>query len=79
MKNKKILSVLTVAILLSIANFSQAATNLMQIGRSPFHQPPLTTVDSFLTMVQEKEVDVKKGFEIAQGNCVFYGSIFSAY
>ncbi len=61
--NRNILSVVVILGLLAGANLSYASTTLMQIGRSPFHQPPLTTVETFLTMVQEKAADVKKGFE----------------
>ena len=61
--NRNILSVVVILGLLAGASLSYASTTLMQIGRSPFYQPPLTTVESFLTMVQEKAADVKKGFE----------------
>ena len=71
MNNRKILSVFAVVMLLTMATFAQASTTLMQIGRSPFHQPPLTTVDSFITMVQDKEADVKKGFAIAGNSELF--------
>lgn len=47
---------------LSVAN---GATTLMEIGRSPFHQPPLTTIESLVDMVRVKETDIRKGFEVA--------------
>lgn len=63
--NRIIMSVITIAVLVLGLSSAHAATTLMEIGRSPFYQPPLTTVDTLLTMVQEKEQDVKKGFELA--------------
>ena len=59
------MSVITAALLVLGVSTANAATILMEIGRSPFYQPPLTTVDTLLTMVQDKDQDVKKGFEIA--------------
>lgn len=63
--NKKIISVFAVALIVLTFSLASAATNLMQIGRSPFHKPPLTTTDSLLSMVKEKSEDVKTGFEKA--------------
>lgn len=63
--NRIIMSVITAALLVLGLSTANAATILMEIGRSPFYQPPLTTVDTLLTMVQDKDQDVKKGFEIA--------------
>ena len=59
------MSVITVAMLVLGLSTANASTTLMEIGRSPFHQPPLTTVDTLLAMVQDKDADVKKGFEKA--------------
>ena len=63
--NRIIMSVITVAVLVLGLSTANASTTLMEIGRSPFYQPPLTTVDTLLTMVQDETQDVKKGFEIA--------------
>lgn len=63
--NRTILSVVTIALLVVGFGTANAATTLMEIGRSPFHQPPLTTVDSLKSMVETKSPDVKKGFEKA--------------
>ncbi len=43
---------------------AQAATTLQVIGRSPFYQPPLTSVDDLKKMVQTEEMDVKRGFDL---------------
>ena len=63
--NRIIMSVITVAMLVLGLSTANASTTLMEIGRSPFHQPPLTTVDTLHAMVQDKDQDVKKGFEKA--------------
>ena len=42
----------------------QAATTLQVIGRSPFYQPPLTSVDDLKQMIQTVETDVKRGFDL---------------
>jgi len=43
---------------------AQAATTLRVIGRSPFYQPPLTSVDDLKKMIQTEEADVKRGFDL---------------
>ena len=63
--NRIIMSVITVAMLVLGLSAANASTTLMEIGRSPFFQPPLTTVDTLLAMVQEQDQDVKIGFEKA--------------
>lgn len=63
--NRTILSVITVALLALCLSTAHASTTLMEIGRSPFHQPPLTTVDTLQAMVKDQSLDVKKGFEKA--------------
>lgn len=60
---RKIVFILMIGVLLYTFNVAHAATTLMQIGRSPFYQPPLTTPDSLISMVREKERDVQTGFE----------------
>ncbi len=63
--NRKIISLLTLALLLSTLSIANSATTLMTIGRSPFYKPPLTTPQSLIDMVQEKQADVKMGFKKA--------------
>ncbi len=43
---------------------AQAAMTLHEIGRAPFYQPPLTSVDDLKKMVQTEEMDVKRGFDL---------------
>lgn len=62
---RKIIGIITMVVLLGMLSGAQAATTLMQIGRSPFHQPPLTSVDDLLAMIQAKQEEVKKGFALA--------------
>lgn len=61
----KILSVVTGTFLLISVGMAGASTTLMQIGRSPFYQPPLTTSGTLVSMVHEQQADVKRGFEKA--------------
>ena len=63
--NKKLLCTLVAGSVFVSFSAAQAATTLMQIGLSPFYQPPLTSTDSLVVMVQEEMDDVKKGFEKA--------------
>ena len=58
-------------ILLALASNVYAANVLMQIGRSPFHKPPLTSPADLIAMVQSKQAEVKKGFTLA-GNAELY-------
>ncbi len=60
--NRKIVSMLSLVLLLLSINFAYGATMLMEVGRSPFHKPPLTTAESLIEMVQGKLADVKSGF-----------------
>ncbi|MFW2366747.1 MAG: hypothetical protein ACN4GW_10035 [Desulforhopalus sp.] len=62
---RKITAVITVLLLVGMMSVAQAATTLTQIGRSPFHQPPLTSVDDLHSMVQDKQGEVEKGFSLA--------------
>ncbi len=43
---------------------AQAARTLRVIGRSPFYQPQLTSVADLKEMIQTKEMDVKRGFDL---------------
>jgi hypothetical protein len=63
--NRKLLSALVAGSMFISLSSAQAATTLMQIGLSPFYQPPLTTTDSLVSMVDETMDDLKKGFEKA--------------
>ena len=53
---------------------AQAATTLRVIGRSPFYQPPLTSVADLKEMIQTKETDVKRGFDLTP-----QADLFSAF
>ena len=44
---------------------AQGANTLMQIGRSPFYQPPLTSPQDLVQMVNSQKADVEKGFALA--------------
>ncbi len=59
---KSFISVIAAATLITSAGYASSATTLMQIGRSPFHQPPLTDVSSLLNMVEMKNDDIRRGF-----------------
>lgn len=56
---------MTVGMLLCTINAAYAKKTLMEIGRSPFYRPPLTTVESLIAMVKKEERSVKIGFEKA--------------
>jgi len=47
-----------------VAGSAHAAMTLHQIGRSPFYQPPLTSVDDLKKMVQTERTDVRRGFDL---------------
>ncbi len=53
------------AVLLVSVSVANAATTLVEIGRSPFHQPPLKTKDDLLSMLKLKAPEVAKGFALA--------------
>ncbi len=63
--NKKILAAFAAGTIVASASVAYSATTLMQIGRSPFHRPPLASTQDLLDMVQSQAADVKKGFEKA--------------
>ena len=56
---------LIAGLILVLAGLSHAATNLNEIGRSPFHQPPLTSVEEMQAMFKEKQKDIQKAFIMA--------------
>lgn len=53
------------ALLLVSVSVANAATTLVEIGRSPFHQPPLKTKEDLLSMLHAKNPEVAKGFALA--------------
>lgn len=63
-------------LLLFSVSMAQAANTLMQIGRNPFHQPPLTSPQELITMVQTQVAEVEKGFALA-GQSELYESFIS--
>lgn len=62
---RKVTAVAAVVLLVGMVSVAQGATTLMQIGRSPFHQPPLTSVNDLLGMIQAQQGEVEKGFALA--------------
>ncbi len=60
--NVKAISAIAAGGLLLSVGPAYSATTLMQIGRSPFHRPPLASTSDFLAMVQTQAADVEKGF-----------------
>ena len=62
---RKIFSFVIMAFLLVSVGIAHSATTLVEIGRSPFHQPPLKSADELINMVQTKAVEVEKGFALA--------------
>jgi len=61
----KLFSFFIMALLLVSVSVANAATTLVEIGRSPFHQPPLKTKEDLLSMVKAKNPEVAKGFALA--------------
>lgn len=62
---KHIVSLFVLALVLVSVSVANAATTLVEIGRSPFHQPPLKTQEDLLTMLKAKNPEVAKGFALA--------------
>lgn len=62
---KHIVSVFVLALVLVSVGVANAATTLVEIGRSPFHQPPLKNQEELLTMLKGKNPEVAKGFALA--------------
>ncbi|MCB2216404.1 hypothetical protein [Desulfofustis glycolicus] len=50
---------------LAVLGSAQAATVINEFGRSPFHKPPLTSVEELRAMVDGKQAEVRKGFSLA--------------
>lgn len=63
--NYRTITATLIAFFLLSGSMVHAATTLMEIGRSPFHQPPLTSPDSLVAMVKEKEAEIKRGLSLA--------------
>ncbi|WP_457575377.1 hypothetical protein [Desulfomarina sp.] len=70
----KLFIIISVMLFLLPAGGSQAAMTLKVIGRSPFYQPPLTSVEELRSMVQTRAADVRDGF-----NLTSQGSLYSAF
>jgi len=62
---QKLFSFFIMALLLVSVSAADAATTLMEIGRSPFHQPPLKTKEDLVAMLKAKNPEVAKGFALA--------------
>lgn len=61
MKNRVCFLVVFVTFLFFTVS-ANGATTLMQIGRSPFHTPPLASTADLLRMVESQAGDVREGF-----------------
>ncbi len=61
--NAKLVAATVAGSLIFMGGSAYSASTLMQIGRSPFHRPPLASTADLLSMVQKQAADVKKGFE----------------
>jgi len=62
---QKLFSFFIMALLLVSVSVANASTTLTEIGRSPFHQPPLKTKEDLLNMLKAKNPEVAKGFALA--------------
>lgn len=62
---QKAFSLFVMALVLVSVSVANAATTLVEIGRSPFHQPPLKTKEDLLSMLKLKAPEVAKGFALA--------------
>ncbi|MBU1565970.1 MAG: hypothetical protein KJ630_10120 [Proteobacteria bacterium] len=62
---QKLFSFFIMALVLVSVSVANAATTLVEIGRSPFHQPPLKTKEELISMLQTKAPEVAKGFALA--------------
>jgi len=62
---QKLFSFFIMALLLVSVSAANAATTLVEIGRSPFHQPPLKTKEDLVSMLKAKNPEVAKGFALA--------------
>lgn len=71
MSKKKVLFISVFMMLLLISGNCFAKNVLMQIGRSPFHKPPLTSSADLVAMVQTKQAEVEKGFALAGNSELF--------
>lgn len=62
---QKLFSFFIMASLLVTVSVANASTTLTEIGRSPFHQPPLKTKEDLTSMLKAKNPEVAKGFALA--------------
>ncbi len=62
---KQLVVLLMVSLMASVTSVAFAATTLHQLGRSPFHKPPLTDIADLKEMVETSGPAIRKGFEKA--------------
>ncbi|MFH0780712.1 MAG: hypothetical protein V2B20_02025 [Pseudomonadota bacterium] len=62
---QKLFSFCIMALLLVTVSVANATTTLVEIGRSPFHQPPLKNKEELVKMLKAKNPEVAKGFALA--------------
>lgn len=61
----KFFSFCSMVLLLVSVSVANATTTLVEIGRSPFHQPPLKNKEELVKMLKAKNPEVAKGFALA--------------
>lgn len=64
-RNRIIIVVLVMAAVLLAATSAWSASTLTKLGRHPFYQPPLTSLEDLRYMVKKQMVDIMAGFEQA--------------
>ncbi len=69
--NTKFISAVAAGSLLFSVGTVYSASTLMQIGRSPFHRPPLASTTDLLEMVQTQGADIEQGFARAGYSFLF--------
>ena len=65
MKNRHIVAVALIGLVLLWAPAAWSASTLTRLGNHPFYKPPLTSVDDLKYMVKRNMVDLMEGFEEA--------------
>ena len=64
MNAKRLLLAVTV-LFFCLSGLAQAANSLTVLGRSPFHKPPLASVEDLKAMLQTKNDEIRAGFALA--------------
>jgi hypothetical protein len=59
---KQLVITLIACFSLTVSTVGFAATTLHKLGKSPFHAPPLTSVEELRTMVERSGTSIEKGF-----------------